>query len=248
MAAQPHGRRLVRVRDLPSSGRPVTLLWLKRLCRCPEPACSVRTWSETAEAFRTRASLTERARREACRLVGEDGLDVTAVATMLGVGWHTVMRAAGLRPAADRRPGPHRQGGHGRRRRDRVPGGERRLTHAVRHRDRGDAGPRPGAGAAARRRPRPHGKRCVAVDQRTGPVAGGPVSRPPHSTRSAATPPPYVPAFPTRCGCWTPFTSSASDRPPLTTSDVADSRRPSADGAIVRTRSTAAGACCVAAS
>ncbi len=29
--AQPHGRRPVRVRDLPSSGRPVTLLWLKRL-------------------------------------------------------------------------------------------------------------------------------------------------------------------------------------------------------------------------
>jgi transposase len=53
----------------------------------------VRTWSEATEAVRTRASLTERARREACRLVGEDGLDVAAVATMLGVGWHTVMRA-----------------------------------------------------------------------------------------------------------------------------------------------------------
>jgi transposase len=93
VAAQPHGRRLVRVRDLPSSGRPVTLLWLKRLWRCAEPACWVRTWSEATEAVRTRASLTERARREACRLVGEDGLDVAAVATMLGVGWHTVMRA-----------------------------------------------------------------------------------------------------------------------------------------------------------
>ena len=45
VAAQPHGRRLVRVRDLPSSGRPVTLLWLKRLWRCAEPACVVRTWS-----------------------------------------------------------------------------------------------------------------------------------------------------------------------------------------------------------
>ena len=30
VAALPHGRRAVRVRDLPSSGRPVTLLWLKR--------------------------------------------------------------------------------------------------------------------------------------------------------------------------------------------------------------------------
>ncbi len=43
--------------------------------------------------MRPRASLTERARREACRLVGEDGLDVAAVADLLGVGWSTVMRA-----------------------------------------------------------------------------------------------------------------------------------------------------------
>ena len=93
VAAKPHGRRLVRVRDLPSSGRPVTLLWLKRLWRCAEPECTVRTWSEVSEHVRGRASLTERARREACRLVGEDGLDVAAVATTLGVGWHTVMRA-----------------------------------------------------------------------------------------------------------------------------------------------------------
>ncbi len=93
VAAQPHGRRAVRVRDLPSSGRPVTLLWLKRLWRCPEPACTVRTWSETSEHVRGRASLTERARREACRLVGDDGQDVAAVATTLGVGWHTVMAA-----------------------------------------------------------------------------------------------------------------------------------------------------------
>jgi hypothetical protein len=92
-AAQQHGRRPVRVRDLPSSGRPVTLLWLKRLWRCAEPACDVRTWSELNAAIGARASLTERARREACRLVGEDGLDVAAVATTLGVGWHTVMRA-----------------------------------------------------------------------------------------------------------------------------------------------------------
>jgi len=93
VAAQPHGRRAVRVRDLPASGRPVTLLWLKRLWRCAEPACQIRTWSEASEQVRPRASLTERARREACRLVGEDGLDVAAVATTLGVGWHTVMRA-----------------------------------------------------------------------------------------------------------------------------------------------------------
>jgi len=93
VAARPHGRRVVRVRDLPAAGRPVTLLWIKRLWRCGEPACSARTWSETSEQVRPRSSLTERARREACRLVGEDGLDVAAVADQLGVGWSTVMRA-----------------------------------------------------------------------------------------------------------------------------------------------------------
>lgn len=85
--AVPHGRRHVRIRDLPSAGRAVTLLWLKRLWRCAEPACDRRTWTETSEHLRTRSVLTERARREACRLVGEDGLDVAAVATTLGVGW-----------------------------------------------------------------------------------------------------------------------------------------------------------------
>ena len=32
--AAPHGRRTVRVRDLPIGGRPVVLAWRKRLWRC----------------------------------------------------------------------------------------------------------------------------------------------------------------------------------------------------------------------
>ena len=71
----------------------MTSLWLKRLWRCAEPACPVRTWSETCSQVRPRASLTDRARREVCRLVGADGLDVAAIAAALGVGWGTVMRA-----------------------------------------------------------------------------------------------------------------------------------------------------------
>jgi transposase len=93
VAATAHGRRRTTVRDLPSAGRPVTLVWLKRLWRCAEPACAVRTWSETSPHLRPRSSLTERARREACRLVGEDQQDVASVAVMLGVSWATVMRA-----------------------------------------------------------------------------------------------------------------------------------------------------------
>jgi transposase len=87
------GRRTVRVRDLPAGGRPVVLLWCKRIWRCGEPACRVRTWTERAAAIGPRAVLTERARAEACRRVGKDAHAVAAVARDLGVGWATIMRA-----------------------------------------------------------------------------------------------------------------------------------------------------------
>jgi transposase len=91
--ADAHGRRTVRVRDLPAGGRPVVLCWRKRIWRCTEPACGVRTWTEQVAAIRPRSVLTERARTEACRRVGKDAHAVAAVARDLGVGWATVMRA-----------------------------------------------------------------------------------------------------------------------------------------------------------
>ena len=93
MRAELHGRRTVRVRDLPIGGRPVVLAWRKRIWRCREPACGVRTWTEQTAAIRPRAVLTERARAEACRRVGKDAHAVAAVARDLGVGWATIMRA-----------------------------------------------------------------------------------------------------------------------------------------------------------
>src|SRR6266545_7279715 len=93
--AELHGRRTVRVRDLPAGGRPVVLWWRKRLWRCREPACGVRTWTERVAAIRPRQVLTERVRAEACRRVGKDAHAVAAVARDLGVGWATVMRAVG---------------------------------------------------------------------------------------------------------------------------------------------------------
>ena len=93
VVARPHARRPVRVRDLPSGGRPVTIIWLKRVWRCVEAGCPAATWSETSASIRPRRSMTERARVEACRRVGQDGHDVAAVAAEFGVGWHTVMRA-----------------------------------------------------------------------------------------------------------------------------------------------------------
>jgi transposase len=91
--AELHGRRTVRVRDLPIGGRPVVLAWRKRIWRCREPACEVRTWTEQAAAIRPWAVLTERAQAEACRRVGKDAHAVAAVARDLGVGWATIMRA-----------------------------------------------------------------------------------------------------------------------------------------------------------
>ncbi len=88
-----HGRRRVRVRDLPVAGRPVVLEWAKRIWRCPDPDCPVDTWSETTEAIRPRSVLTERARAEICRRVGAEEDSVAKVARAFGVGWHTAMDA-----------------------------------------------------------------------------------------------------------------------------------------------------------
>ena len=91
--ATAHGRRAVRVRDLPNAGRPVTLIWIKRLWRCGQALCPRRTWSETSPAIPPRASLSARAAAVACRRVGELGEAVATVAADLGVGWGAVMRA-----------------------------------------------------------------------------------------------------------------------------------------------------------
>jgi transposase len=91
--AELHDRRPTWVRDLPSGGRPVILVWVKRVWRCPYPQCGKRTWTETSAAIAPRASLTERARAEVCRRVGEDGASVAAVAREFGIGWRTAMAA-----------------------------------------------------------------------------------------------------------------------------------------------------------
>jgi len=71
--ARLHDRRPTWVQDLLAGGRPVVLVWVKRVWRCVEPACATSTWTETSEAIRPWASMTERARAEACRRVGHAG-------------------------------------------------------------------------------------------------------------------------------------------------------------------------------
>ncbi len=87
------GRRRTKVRDLYCGGRPVVVVWSKRLWRCGAPDCDVKGWSEISPLIAARASLTERARAEACVQVGRDNRAVAEVGRSLGVGWWTVMNA-----------------------------------------------------------------------------------------------------------------------------------------------------------
>ena len=88
-----HGRRRVKVRDLPMADRPVVLVWAKRLWRCPEPACPMGTWSEESDEIGPRAVLTERARAEIARRVGPGEQSVARAAKAFGVGRHAAMAA-----------------------------------------------------------------------------------------------------------------------------------------------------------
>jgi DNA-directed RNA polymerase subunit RPC12/RpoP len=56
------GRRTTKVRDLSCGGRPVVVVWNKRLWRCGDADCDVKSWSETNLLIAVRASMTERAR------------------------------------------------------------------------------------------------------------------------------------------------------------------------------------------
>ncbi len=45
------GRRRTRVRDLTCGGRPVVVVWNKRLWRCPDDDCDVNTWTGACQPF-----------------------------------------------------------------------------------------------------------------------------------------------------------------------------------------------------
>jgi transposase len=82
-----NGRRRVTVRDLSIAGVPTVIVWAKRTWRCRQERCERGSWSETSTEIGVRSSLTERARREICRRVGEDLDTVAEVAREFGVGW-----------------------------------------------------------------------------------------------------------------------------------------------------------------
>lgn len=65
-----HGRRQVRVRDLPVFGRPVVLIWAKRIWRCPDPECAVKTDSVAPTRSASSRWLKPRVSRRAHIFIG----------------------------------------------------------------------------------------------------------------------------------------------------------------------------------
>ena len=61
--ARLHNRRPTWVRDLPAGDRAVTLVWVKRIWRCPHLECEQQTWTESHPQIRPRAAWNERARK-----------------------------------------------------------------------------------------------------------------------------------------------------------------------------------------
>lgn len=93
VVARSHDRMTVEYRDLAAFGRPARLVWVKRRFRCEEPACGMRTWTESSPAFSARCLLTDRAGVECCLQVGLNARPVAQMARELGVSWDTVMAA-----------------------------------------------------------------------------------------------------------------------------------------------------------
>lgn len=88
-----HGRQTTLVRDLSVSGRPTVLCVRKRRWCCPEPDCDIKTWSEETPGIRSRAVLTQRARKALAGMVNIDGVSIAAAAAAFGVAWHTANQA-----------------------------------------------------------------------------------------------------------------------------------------------------------
>lgn len=69
------------------------LVWRKRLCRCFEPLCGKRTWTD-APRHRCPVGVDRTGPGPwSARQVGQYGRTVAAIAVLFGVGWNTVMRA-----------------------------------------------------------------------------------------------------------------------------------------------------------
>jgi len=92
--AHSHGRRDVRLVDVPCFGRPVRLIWRKRTWRCGEEKCPARSFTELHEDLAgPRALLSVRACWWAINQLRREGASVQGLARQLGTTWRTVWRS-----------------------------------------------------------------------------------------------------------------------------------------------------------
>jgi transposase len=110
-----HGRREHRAADAPCFGVSTSVIWRKRIWRCPDPVCPMRTFSEVHELIPPRAALTARAVAWATDALSHDDTTVSALARHLGVDWHTLWNAVEIEATArtgrpERRAGVHTLG------------------------------------------------------------------------------------------------------------------------------------------
>lgn len=86
-----HGRLLVRLVDIPSFGRPVTILWRKRRFLCPGGACERTTFVEDLPGLASpRHATTARVVDWAVQQLRREHATVNGLARQLGTAWHTV--------------------------------------------------------------------------------------------------------------------------------------------------------------
>jgi len=83
------------------------VVWRRRIWRCGEPGCPVRSWTEVHELAEPRAALTRRAIVWATDALAADDTTVSALARRVGVSWHTLWRPV-AREAALRADDPSR--------------------------------------------------------------------------------------------------------------------------------------------
>ena len=103
VVASGHGRRRIRLHDIPCFGRPVRLIWAKRLWRCQDKHCPKKVFSERHPLAGTRAILTNRAIRWATDALKRYDTSVSALAHQLAVSWRALWK--GVEAEARRRIG-----------------------------------------------------------------------------------------------------------------------------------------------
>jgi transposase len=86
-----HGRRDVRLVDVPCFGRPVELVWRKRTWSCEEESCATKSITEQHDGLAPpRALLTGRAVWWAINQIRREHASIAGLARQLGTTWNTV--------------------------------------------------------------------------------------------------------------------------------------------------------------